>query len=108
MASPQEIRDVLLKAVDRLERDGWLQQPSDAGPFWSGDDEGPCCAAQAIVAAAGPDEDWNHPAYAFFARFVGVEWIHDWNDTEGRTQAEVVAALRKAADLALEAGGRSV
>jgi hypothetical protein len=38
-------------------------------------------------------------AYPFMELVVGAD-VADWNDAEGRTQAEVVAALRAAAEKA--------
>lgn len=92
-------RDVLHRAADLLEEFGWCQgQMYDGGRF---------CFAGAVhqawrdyglppkVDALGLDaDDW--------VSVLGISWGHfvGWNDTPGRTKAEVVARLRDAANSA--------
>lgn len=61
------------------------------------------CASGAIVRATGSDDAFN--PLAMQARLalrdiLGEGSIPAWNDARGRTQAEVVSALREAAKLA--------
>ena len=97
--------DVLREAAAILERDGWEQ-----GTY--GDESGPNCIRGAINRAAGckstvsVNEEIAHPAYVAITRHIhcGLEL---WNDAPGRTQAEVVKALLRAADdVEFEAAGR--
>lgn len=72
-------------------------------------EESPCCALGAIKAAAGlanssDDSVWDIDASHCFARYLrkfpgqkSIEVAH-WNDHRSRTQEEVVAALRAAAE----------
>jgi hypothetical protein len=101
------ISEVLSRAADLLAKDGaW----SGGGSYHSG---GGChCTALAIDHVAG---DIGNPdgerARKFFANFLGLAGgfvettaIYRWNDDPERTQAEVVAKLREAAELAREQG----
>jgi hypothetical protein len=94
----------LRAAADVLERDGWTQ-----GSFK--DQNGCRCAAGAISKVAldrfPEDSDFNfdeafEDALDALRAFVGKPVVV-WNDERGRTAAEVIAALRAAAD-AVEAG----
>ena len=89
--------EVLVKARNLLDRDGWTQ-----GRF--GDVGGPYCARGALVVAAGAPRPATVPpsrhcgalnsAYHLLQLIVGVETIGaDWNDTPGRTKEEVLAAF---------------
>lgn len=57
------------------------------------------CMRGAIERVVGGDLDEDSPLWAAVMRATSGH-PESWNDTDGRTQAEVVAALRKAADLA--------
>jgi hypothetical protein len=59
------------------------------------------CARGARARAAGEFENRTHD---FLRRVVGDRQTIRWNDDPDRTQAEVVAALRQAAELARKAG----
>lgn len=106
----------LRAAADVLERDGWTQ-----GRYH--DDDGCHCALGAIAVAirgsSRPNPDrwkpWAENAIrlragaALVAHSVGIPPdayhhprldVSDWNDEYGRTAAEVIAALRAAADAA--------
>lgn len=110
MATPHEVRDVLLKAADRIEPEGRWHRG-----YFAADAEGrnadfgsrsaaAWCAWGAIsreVEEAAGDVFLEVAALELLESFTGGESIGSWNDHG--TQAEVVAALRKAADLALEA-----
>jgi hypothetical protein len=97
VSTPQEIRDVLLKAAALVEPEGaWTQ-----GTFRDG---GARCMVGAINDCAGEMTNAEYRELSLtVAEAVGCESLTMWNDAAGRTQAEVVAALRKAADLAVEA-----
>lgn len=95
------VADVLNGAADLIERDGWCQ-------YFYQDPNGCRCLAGAIDDAAGLDvshasrkdeESVTYQARCVVADVVGNNWT-SWNDTPGRTQAEVVAALRAAAERA--------
>ena len=96
------VADVLNGAADLLEREGWCQ-----GQYRNVD--GRRCLARALADALdlplnGP-ANWHHnPLYDAAAlalkQVTGRHFIAMWNDEPGRTQAEVVAALRAAAEQA--------
>ncbi|RYG90143.1 MAG: hypothetical protein EON59_00755 [Alphaproteobacteria bacterium] len=63
------------------------------------------CLLGATQEAAGDDDDGV--ADHFFAQFLGAaaqDGLACWNDAPERTQAEVVAKLREAAELARQGG----
>jgi hypothetical protein len=57
------------------------------------------CVEGAILRAAGEDGDWE-PAFEALKDYIGTRALFQWNDSFDRTQAEVVAALRAAAEKA--------
>jgi hypothetical protein len=80
--------EVLVAARNRLERVGWQQYFSY--------DAGPNCALGHLRIVGGED---TYPSAAYHALKVaiGVEGpIGKWNDTKGRTKAEVLAAFDRA------------
>lgn len=86
------VADVLNGAADLIERDGWAQ-----GPIWQ---RGPkLCAGVAIMKATNSVRLQSSAAGAL-CREVGCTLIPEWNDMAGRTEAQVVAALRSAAERA--------
>lgn len=98
--------EVLRKAADLIEPEGaWTQghgaRDEDGAPITSSSEAAVCwCAFGAIWHAQGRMIIGETPAEAALGKVIGGARIDDWNDAPGRTQAEVVAALRKAADLA--------
>jgi hypothetical protein len=94
-------RGILLTAADLVDI-GWTQ-----GNYvvYGGKPGGPeCyCASGAIIRAGYLDRLQATPQYreAFdlFRRVIGTGNIVEWNDDPNRTQAEVSAKLREAADL---------
>ncbi len=88
------VADVLNGAADLIERDGWMQ-----GGFTDGTRR---CASQAIydATARGSNLVSFHEARDVFAESVQTELTWGWNDIPGRTKADVVAALRAAAEKA--------
>lgn len=116
--------DVLDKAADIIIRDGWCQ-----GEYYkssmSMDDEvdalvkhAPCCQAGAIYRAIWgkawaathivgiPEADrvTLDEASHYMKVHLRVDSPIAWNDAEGRTAGEVIAALRAAAELARRDG----
>ena len=88
----ERVRQDLLKAAKRVER-GWCQ-----GAYSK---DGGVCAFGAIILVEPRDVAARVAMGQRLANVLGLtfERIEMWNDTPGRTQAEVVAALRKAAEL---------
>jgi membrane-bound lytic murein transglycosylase B len=89
---------VLLSAADYIERHGWCQ-----GAMRTGD---AVCAARALTIAAEHQVSIAERAGHRLARSLGTGgdaravpgWnVPTWNDKLGRTQEEVVEALRNAA-----------
>jgi hypothetical protein len=105
-AAPLAIADVLDRAADLIERkDAWMQ-----GDFCDGQniEKSSCWSVEGAVAKVlgipGMDaEIWcdRH----FSPLVLGGRNAAQWNDTPGRTQSEVVAALREAASKAREGRG---
>lgn len=81
-------RDVCARAADLVER-GWMQ-----GDYWNAHGTR-CCLVGALDEAAKDDRVFDE-ACRLVRTIIGSE-LDAWNDTPGRTQAEVVAALRQAA-----------
>lgn len=97
------VADVLARAADLIEPEGAWTQGEFARDEWGMGLEDPLapaacswCAWGAIIHVVGEDEGGDVPAYGELSRTVGAP-IPAFNDAEGRTQAEVVAALRAAA-----------
>ena len=83
---------VLRAAADLIEKPGaWKQHGGNYRTTF--------CAAEAIGVAGGGPLPEVAAANRFVATMLGRS-IVSWNDAPKRTQAEVVSALRKAADLA--------
>lgn len=95
--------DILNKAADLIERDGWWRNKENPG--WSDRfprtySTMPKCASQAIIAAAGPGLAYFSASEALKS-FLGLstyEHIPRWNDTQCLDQADCVNHLRKAAE----------
>ena len=87
-------RDVLRHAALIIEERGWVQRVLSNA-------EGQVCALGAIYTAAtgeaygAPDRYCDEAAEAL-SEHVGAD-IEDWNDAQGRTAEQVIAALREAA-----------
>lgn len=97
-------REVLLKAAALVER-GWCQGhyalDDHGNPALVEDDASCFCAEGAIIAAGRTDSGSDFmETVRVLGRAIGVHEskIIAWNDAPGRTQAEVVAALRAAAE----------
>lgn len=91
------VADILNGAADLIERYGLAQR--DYGCEATG-----YCISGAIDTAAGGEKGTAEDDDALIARFVVADIVNDswitYNDTPGRTQAEVVATLRAAAEQA--------
>jgi hypothetical protein len=88
VTAPTTVAEVLDAAADAVAvawRQGAVWQPGEKP-----------CAVEAIYAAAALTE-LGVAAMDAIRTHLGVVGIAAWNDVEGRTQAEVVAALREAA-----------
>lgn len=101
------VAEILNKAADLIERPGaWTQGTSYRGPNeeWrsGGEADVVCrCAAGAINEVCGWSFDAALPAFKAFEAHIGGDTAQ-WNDSACRTQAEVVAALRAAAEKAAQ------
>jgi len=103
MSAPQAVADVLDAAADLLEKPGaWTQGDYARNRFGGklGDGRKPeatCwCAIGALEKVTG-SLIGNHYAAPLIEVIGGNGRIDQWNDAPGRTQSEVVAALRAAA-----------
>jgi hypothetical protein len=86
--------EILRRAADVLRRDGWCQ-----GDMRRAD--GHRCMAGAVIAAmVTVDGHWSRAIEHAFFSVIGTHDRTGWNDTPGRTAAEVIAALEAAAVLA--------
>jgi hypothetical protein len=97
------VRDVLHRAVDLLEEFGWCQGENEVR------DNRPFCVGTAIQRAVidyGIDwtdvepHEWNAYLHSAWDACRFDRDMVQWNDTPGRTKAEVVARLRAAAEAA--------
>jgi hypothetical protein len=101
--------EILRSAAELLEPDGrWCQGDlalNKNGNLADARSAAACqwCMAGALV-ASGSGNDFSAED-KYLDQAVGTGDYVDWNDSPGRQQVEVVAALRKAADLA-EAEGQ--
>jgi hypothetical protein len=92
------VADVLAAAADLLERDGWCQGHLH-------DDAGRRCIRGAISAAAfdlapeGGRRAFRVAASSSVRQIIGMPLV-EWNDAQGRTAADVIAALRDAETVA--------
>ena len=107
--------DILNAAADLLEKPGAWTQGTEARDqdgrslVWGTDERAKCwCVVGALEWASGRGRAATERAKALYAQSTGIMMeclgaaIPDWNDAPDRTQAEVVAALRKAATLSGE------
>jgi len=100
MTTLKEVADVLERAADLIEPEGaWTQGTwarDRSGDTATRAEEGCWCLWGAIYKTVGYDAVATSPCLMAVANLVGDSSIH-WNDVPGRTQAEVVSALREAA-----------
>ncbi len=114
---PATVPAVLRAAADLIEPEGaWIKGhlAKDEHGWYTSDARRACrfCAVGAIRAAAGAPHlegsTLSLNARLFVNQVIGFgKSLPSWNDAPERTQAEVVSALRKAADLAEAEGARA-
>jgi len=96
--------EILRKAADLIEPEGkWTQgyyaRNSSGDIRVATDSEAVCwCAIGAIRKVSHTTASREAIVVAQMLGFKGSDELVNWNDAKGRTQAEVVAALRAAAD----------
>jgi hypothetical protein len=99
-------RDVLHRAADLLEEFGWTTG-NEGMPSMQLKPRAPYCLLGSVAQARADfgghvaSGGYFDSARDFFGRSVRIDAVHEivlWNDTPGRTKAEVVARLREAAD----------
>ena len=99
MTAPTKPSDVLEAAAEKVEA-GWCQ-----GAFSKFIGGLECfCVRGAIITAARDRGILHQPAEGALARYLLYWPLALWNDSRGRTQAEVVGVLRRAAAAEREAG----
>ena len=89
--TPEPWRDALLKAAELIEQRGWCQDFLE-------NSRGQVCALGAMdMLEHSMEFDWMRSLMALEIE-IGSASIADWNDNPSRTQAEVLAAFRAAAN----------
>ena len=89
--TPEPWRDALLKAAEIIEQRGWCQGLLESS-------SGQVCALGAMdMLEHSMEFDWMRSLMALEIE-IGSASIADWNDNPSRTQAEVLAAFRAAAN----------
>jgi hypothetical protein len=102
----ETVADALDAAADKIERDGWYQGDffPGAGEAWGS--EGavgkPVCVMGALFSVCTNadrfvDWDLNNQATLQLGEVANTGSLAQWNDTPGRTEQEVLDALRLAA-----------
>jgi hypothetical protein len=92
MTDHTEVADVLDGAADLIEKVGWAQG------MWR-TDKGEVCITQAI-ADASPFRTCSYREVVPLRDVIGLPWdmsLVRWNDAPGRTEQEVLDALRASA-----------
>lgn len=97
MADHEATADVLDDAADYIEKHGWGIGTAALRAENGVCIEGALCRVQGI-----PLFDWTAgqtmPAYLALQATIGINgWLWGWNDDDGRTEQEVLDALRAAA-----------
>lgn len=107
-ASPNTVADILTAAADLIEKPGaWTQgafarDEHGCSTGWRSEDAKCFCVSGAITRAGDRPAGLNRAWQVFNDWTIkrGFSHLARFNDAPGRTQAEVVAALREAAALA--------
>lgn len=92
--TPSELHKLFLEARDLIKEHGWVRLK--AGSFEEG-----FCLVGAVVRAAKPGntvEGVGAEAYDLLRRLTDHEHPHEWNDTKGRTEDEVLDLLETAVE----------
>jgi len=97
-----ETADVLDEAANIIERNGWTQGDYHRPDGSKSPRDCPVDTTGALNLALGADTPSHDirpdsPAEVALMRYLGIEYVPGWNDEEGRTVEEVIAALRGAA-----------
>ena len=88
------VADVLREAARIIEEFGWWQSGNPDRSYGH-------CAMTAVSQASNDDDALSSQALYVLRRSLGLgRWPDAWNDEPDRTEAEVIAALRNAADQA--------
>jgi hypothetical protein len=109
---PEQLKpsEVLSRAADLIEPEGaWnrfaLAYDKRGGEVDPDSPKATCwCAAGSLQRFASWHSDTYEEARQYIARVINEPLVASWNDDPDRKQAEVVAALRQAADLARSEG----
>jgi hypothetical protein len=92
---------ILNAAADLIER-GWILQPeavdADGRKVFPTHADAIAWSVTGAITRAAPDPDSVFRAVAALSRSLRIDGIEEWQTRLGRTQAEVVAALRAAAE----------
>ena len=100
-----EVPNILRRAAETIEPEGaWtrgaLARDWNGSPIGHDEDNASCFCLHGALARVNGGDAYNEIICDYIIRVIGTELSVDWNDAPERTQAEVVAALRAAADLA--------
>lgn len=96
---------IINRAADRLEKPGaWIQhilaRNANGYSVMPRDKDAICwCLTGALILESGGDIGSCISARRAVAKEIGVRFLTGWNDCPGRTQSEVVTALREAAKI---------
>ena len=102
MTLPDAVRRVLLDAADLIEPEGcWTQGnmavDADGHLCMPRGRDAVCWCALGAIARSSPSHGVSMDAVGLLRLHLKGSRISEWNDAPGRTQAEVVSALRAAA-----------
>ncbi|MCR5876963.1 hypothetical protein [Phenylobacterium sp. J367] len=112
MEAPKKPSEVLEAAAALIEPEGaWttgIRARTATGlPIEPVEQDAVCWCAVGAVERVSPQYAYTpyaHPALRWVRRVIRLDEVGYWNDRPNRTQAEVVAALRQAAELARAEG----
>lgn len=101
------VSEILSKAADLLEKPGAGTQGGSAfdasgNPVGYGNPAAASWCVEGAIGLAASNLCEVDRAFRAVKRRLGIRSLYRWNDTPGRTQAEVVAVLRTAASQAGE------
>jgi hypothetical protein len=102
MTAEAGVRDVLLGAAELLDRpgawtQGWSARTATGDLVFAASHSAVCWCVSGAICRVGENEIVRQAALDKLRQTIGWGFVSNWNDTRGRTQAEVVAALRQAA-----------
>lgn len=92
----ERVARVLEKAAEKIRTVGWCQHKDvervNGKPI-------AYCADAALAAtteSSARDRHLYHPAVIALKRAMDADWLSDWNDAQGRTKRQVLAAFSRA------------